>query len=263
MASEAIPVMFLSCSHNTLRVVVVPQAMLNTSCPYSCRQKVIDIGFHQIAHIGIIPGNIAIPIDGGRSAREGMLEKQWYHRCVRSVRVLPRTKYIEIPEPCHRHAVVLGIHFGIQFIGMLANRIGRKWLADIIFHLGLVVGIAIYTRRRSINHPFNPRIARRCSYIDESTDVIIVRLIRRFDTPRHRPHRHLMTYGCHPLHHRCTSLPVADISFHKFHFCISQKRLNIPHDPLTQIIQHPDFTDPRIRHRRLQYMRPDKSCSAC
>ena len=214
--------------------------------------RIICRGSEQVHLDGVgdvteVTAGFAIAIDIHRLVGDHRGDPFGDDRRVGAVGVLSLAEDIEVAQANGFESISAGEHLGIQLVHQLGNGIGRKRLADLVFHFRQVGMIAVGGTAGGIDEAADLGVARGNQHVEEAVDVRLVGGNRIFDRAWHAAERRLMQdivdwnagIALSPRHGLPAGFHVPDIAFDEL-------------EPGFQFITRPTGGLACIRHRRCQ-----------
>ena len=216
------------------------------------------VGLNYIFNEGEVAGLAAITVYLYWLPVQNLVNELGYHGSIRSVRVLARTKHVEIAQPNDFLPVHLAKHLLVQFACQLAHGIGRKGFADFGFCFGKSGFIAVHGTGRCIDHSLDARLSRGSQYIDVTIYIDLVCGDGIGYRAWNRTQGSLMANHVHALASAQAGGEIAHIPFHKLIAGIIAKKLNIGSQTGNQAVQYANPLYP-VLEQILHQVAPDKA----
>jgi len=153
------------------------------------RQGGALVGLDDVLDVGVVAGEGAVAVDGGRDVADEGLGEERDDRGVGAVRVLARTEDVEVAQADGGQAVERREVLREELVDVLGDGVGRKRGADVVLDLRERLGIAVGGGGGRVDDVLDAGLVRGVEDVDRARDVDVGGQRRVVDGQRHRAER--------------------------------------------------------------------------
>src|ERR1017187_2038982 len=124
-----------------------------------------QVSLDDVGDVTEVPAGLPVAVDADGFVPHHGRNPFRDHSRIRSIGVLTRTEYIEIPEADGGEPITTAKDLRIKLVGPFGHRIGRKALTERILNLWEGRVVAVNRAARGVHEPFYPAVAGCDQYI--------------------------------------------------------------------------------------------------
>ena len=172
-----------------------------------------QVGLHHVVDVAEVAAGLAVAVDEDGLFLQQAGEPLGDDGGVGAVGILTPAKDVEVAQAHGGEAVAAGEDVGVELVHILGHGIGRQGVADLVFHLGQLGGIAVGGGGRGVDEALHARIARGHQHVEVAGDVAAVGQDGIVDGARHGTQGGFMQHMIHTFAGLAAGIQIADVAF--------------------------------------------------